>query len=307
MRRSLRAGDVVQVRSAAEVLATLDADGRLEGLPFMPEMARLVGRTFQVRRRADVTCIEGHGLRKLRDTVFLEDLRCDGASHDGCQRQCLIFWKEAWLRPADEAAQTPDPLAERQALRRLAALPTRAGDHFACQSTALAAATRPLPRWDVGHLIADLARGQLTAAQFLGMAWRTVANSLRRPLGLNELDALAGESGRAPKGSLGLAQGEWVRVRSAEEIRRTLGPDSKNRGLSFEPEMTRHVGALHQVDFPVRKIVLEESGRMVALTSTVALKGVTCQGACARNCPRANTLYWREAWLERVAQRQAAE
>jgi hypothetical protein len=32
---SLRAGDVVEVRSKAEILSTLDQDGRLENLPFM--------------------------------------------------------------------------------------------------------------------------------------------------------------------------------------------------------------------------------------------------------------------------------
>ena len=34
----LRSGDVVEVRPAAEILATLDADGALEAVPFMPEM-----------------------------------------------------------------------------------------------------------------------------------------------------------------------------------------------------------------------------------------------------------------------------
>jgi hypothetical protein len=306
MRRPLRAGDVVHVRSAVEVLASLDAEGRLDGLPFMPEMTAHCGRMFRVRRRADVTCVEGHGLRKLRRTVFLEDLRCDGAAHDGCQRDCLTFWKEAWLRPAGVSAALADPLAERRALERLRALPTRLGDRYVCQSTALAAASRPLPRWDVRHLFTDLARGELTVGGLIAIAWRMLANGARRPLGLGDLDALAGDNGRAPKGSLGLARGDWVRIRSAGEIRRTLGPNSKNRGLSFEPEMTRHVGELRQVDFPVRRIILEETGAMASLTSTVALKDLTCQGLCARNCPRANTLYWREAWLERVAERQAA-
>jgi hypothetical protein len=39
---------------------------------------------------------------------------------------------------------------------------------------------------------------------------------------------------------------------------------------------------------------------MVQLTNTVALEGVVCQGLCAKNCPRANYLYWRESWLRRV-------
>ena len=35
---NLRVGELVEVRSEDEILATLDVDGELEGLPFMPEM-----------------------------------------------------------------------------------------------------------------------------------------------------------------------------------------------------------------------------------------------------------------------------
>ena len=44
----LRVGDIVEVRSEAEILATLDENGRLESLPFMPEMLALCGRRFRV-------------------------------------------------------------------------------------------------------------------------------------------------------------------------------------------------------------------------------------------------------------------
>ena len=35
---TIGAGDWVEVRSKEEILATLDEHGRLEGLPFMPQM-----------------------------------------------------------------------------------------------------------------------------------------------------------------------------------------------------------------------------------------------------------------------------
>ncbi|MFI4934446.1 MAG: hypothetical protein ACHP7N_07495 [Caulobacterales bacterium] len=307
MSRAFRTGELVVVRSAAEILATLDGDGMLDHLPFMPEMARSCGQQLRVRRRAGKTCVEGYGIRRLRDTVFLDDARCDGAAHDGCQRNCLVFWKEAWLRRPDEAAPAADPLAERRARRALERAATRQGERFFCQSTQLASATTPLARWDLSHLLADVAFGDLTIPQLLSLLWRSLANRLRRPLGLGDLDVLAGENGRAPKGQLALRAGDWVKIRAAEDIRGTLGPDSKNRGLSFEPEMTRHVGEIHQVEFSVEKIILEETGKMARLTNTVALSGVVCQGLCAQNCPRANTLYWREAWLEPIAEQQAAE
>ena len=45
----------------------------------------------------------------MRDTVYLEDLRCDGSGHGGCQAGCRIYWKEAWLRRVDgePVASTP--------------------------------------------------------------------------------------------------------------------------------------------------------------------------------------------------------
>ncbi len=124
--RELRAGDVVRVRSEAEILATLDADGRLDGMPFMPEMLQQCGREVQVYRRADKTCdtIGPGPHRRLTGTVHLADLRCGGEAHGGCQAACLLFWKEAWLQrveaapdalPAPEVASTSASALERGA------------------------------------------------------------------------------------------------------------------------------------------------------------------------------------------------
>ena len=47
---NLKAHDWVIVKSPAEILATLDTDGMLDGLPFMPEMLELCGRTADTVR-----------------------------------------------------------------------------------------------------------------------------------------------------------------------------------------------------------------------------------------------------------------
>ena len=52
----LRPGDIVEVKPAAEILATLDADGALDAMPFMPEMLQYVGRRFTVSRRVEKIC-----------------------------------------------------------------------------------------------------------------------------------------------------------------------------------------------------------------------------------------------------------
>src|SRR5271155_5328365 len=106
--RKLKVGNWVEVRSKEEILRTLDVEGRLDGMPFMPEMFAFCGKRFQVYKRAHKTCdtvfpVRG---RRVSEAVHL-DTRCDGASHGGCQASCLIFWKDAWLRPAGDNSAKP--------------------------------------------------------------------------------------------------------------------------------------------------------------------------------------------------------
>jgi len=48
---NLMAGEVVEVRSQEEILATLDQSGRLAAMPFMPEMLQFCGKRFRVFKR----------------------------------------------------------------------------------------------------------------------------------------------------------------------------------------------------------------------------------------------------------------
>src|SRR5581483_6061338 len=93
-KEELRRGDLVEVKSPSEILATLDQRGALADLPFMPEMAPFCGRRFTVERRAEKICDTIHytGSRRLHGAVLLEDLRCDSSAHDGCQAECRFFW-----------------------------------------------------------------------------------------------------------------------------------------------------------------------------------------------------------------------
>src|SRR3954447_9063859 len=102
----LRKGDVVEVRSAADILATLDDRGERDALPFMPEMVAMCGRRFTVAARAERICdtIAAAGVRAMEDTVVLERATCDGSGHGGCAAACLVYWKEDWLRKVDRVA-----------------------------------------------------------------------------------------------------------------------------------------------------------------------------------------------------------
>lgn len=294
-------GQTVFICSAAEIAATLDADGKLEGLPFMPEMARHCGTPARIHRHVDKTCVEGQGMRRMTSTVLLEGLRCDGSAHDGCQRNCMFFWKEAWLRPAYETGvveSKPDLRALPE--RSLLDLPTRRGDGYCCQSTELLTATQSMSRWSLGPFLREIRRGELSVPGFMQILYRTSFDRLRSLLGLRKVGAMAGSRRGNARGHLGLQPGDWVEVLSYAEIQATLDPNGKNCGLSFEPAMSEYIGRRFQVERPVERIILEQTGKMVSLTHTVTVKGVTCQGPCSKNCPRNNDLYWRECWLRRV-------
>ena len=87
---SLRPGEEVEVRSEQEILETLDENGALDSMPFMPEMLAFCGKRFVVEKRADKTCdtVMRTGGRRLRDSVHLKGIRCDGSFHGGCAASC---------------------------------------------------------------------------------------------------------------------------------------------------------------------------------------------------------------------------
>src|SRR5215471_2056176 len=107
---ALRAGDWVEVRTRQEILRTLDRDGRLDGMPFMPQMLSYCGQIFRVLRSAHKTCDPVYTCtsRRLPSAVHL-DLRCDGKAYGGCQAGCLLFWKEAWLKPVSDTRSSAHP------------------------------------------------------------------------------------------------------------------------------------------------------------------------------------------------------
>jgi hypothetical protein len=273
---------------------------------FMPEMARYCGRRFTVFRRADKTCVEGSGMRLLRGAVLLEGVRCDGSLHDGCQRGCLYFWKEAWLKPcgkdgraSSDESSGPSVAQQDEADPRVAGLATRHGDRYYCQSTELLHATSELPRWSLGHYFRDIANRQLSLPRFVRLLWRVAMNKLYRALGFEGYGVIRGAAALVPKGNLELQAGEWVEVRSRAEVLATVDAEARNQGLSFEIEMLEHCGQRCRVAYPIQKIISERTGKMLHLTNTVALEGVVCRGLCGKNCPRSNYYYWREIWLRR--------
>ena len=96
-----------------------------------------------------------------------------------------------------------------------------------------------------------------------------------------------------------------MQVRSKQEILETLGPNLRNRGLSFDVEMVRFCEkGTHKVLRRVERIVDEKTGLMIELPNPcLILDGVTCSGNLSLErmfCPRHIYPYWRAIWLKSV-------
>lgn len=312
---SLRPGDIVRVRSADEILTTLDAEGACEGIPFMPEMIQYVDRQFRVSIRIEKICwyTEESSSRRLPNTVLLEDLRCDGSAHGGCQAECRIYWKDAWLEKVAEGTSVGQ--SDQAALRELRAyvtprtrttrdLQTGTEEVFRCQITESVKASTPLHPRDWGQYVAEVRNGNVGVVHFLRVALRMSVWRIAHRLGRHpDMPKLAGED-RVDGEKLGLEAGELVEVRSPDEIGATLDQDAKHRGLRYSEEMTPACGKRFRVKNRVDRLIDEHTGRMIELKNDcIVLENFVCQGdrsPSALFCPRAAYPLFRESWLRRV-------
>jgi hypothetical protein len=318
--RPLR-GDVVRVRSREEILATLDDNAALRGHVFMPEMLQFCGKELPVAARAHKTCdiigLTGTS-RRLTDTVHLEDARCDGSAHGGCQAGCLLFWPEEWLEWPDEpgrpiaaaaagGAMTEDGLyAATMTVREPGAEPV-----YRCQATDITQASSHQRVRDVRQYVEDVHSRNVSLWFILRSLIVEVFNTYQRrsrrwlPRWLRLKDGKefpfysgTGTGERTPR--LHLQPGELVEVKSKDEIMATLSPENKNRGMWFDQEQLVYCGTRATVGRQVTRIVDERTGKMIKLGDCVVLDDVVCLGKYRLACPRAVTPYWREAWLRRV-------
>jgi hypothetical protein len=103
----LQVGERVQVRPAKEILATLNADGKNRGLAFEYEMLRHCGRTYRVLARMSRIIDEKSGrmITLANECIVLEGVTCHGLDKRRrlfCPRESYFYWREAWLRRADD-------------------------------------------------------------------------------------------------------------------------------------------------------------------------------------------------------------
>lgn len=99
---------------------------------------------------------------------------------------------------------------------------------------------------------------------------------------------------------LSLQPGEWVQVKSEEQIRATLDSNGSCKGLRWMAGMNKHCGKQYRVLKRLEVMMLESTGKYRKVKNTVLLEGAMCDGSPFNGCDRSCFFFWREAWLRRI-------
>lgn len=306
----LRAGEIVEIRSLEEILATLDSRGELDSLPFMPEMEAWCGKQAQVFRRVNKIWdwIRFSGQRRMLDTVILENFRCDGCHHGGCQGDCPLLWKEAWLRRASKVRKPQlSQISGSFAPMDLRQFTTRIDEEtsetrFVCQLSRLPEAST-LTSWNnPRNLLREISCGNVRIGPFFTYIAIHLFNSVQRRTGSPLFPFVAqSQMDVTPHEVLNLQPGELVRVKSKREIEQTLGANGRNRGLWFDTDMTRFCGGTYKVRARAMRQIDERTGKLATFKNAcITLEGVTAVGEYYELAPLDERIFWREIWLERA-------
>ena len=96
---SLKAGDLVRIRSKEEIRVTLGDWNNLKGCIFMEEMWRYCETPQRVLKPVVRFLDErDYRVKRVQDTVILEGVNCQGTVDFGpCDRNCFFFWRKEWL------------------------------------------------------------------------------------------------------------------------------------------------------------------------------------------------------------------
>jgi hypothetical protein len=336
---TVHVGEILEVRSKEEILALLDKNGRTEGMPFMPEMLEHCGKRLRVSGSAHKSCDTvknpGKGI-SLPGGVHLEGSRCTGAGHGGCQAGCLIFWKEAWLKPV--AGGRPSQLAAAKSEGGCTEADVQNAAYgadskpdsirYSCQATELPNCTTVLPYWDARQYVQDYLTGNaslwkiISSLIYAGYSVITQANrpkwgvpfravydvyqSLRGGIAYPSRPGKLADGTAGPLMALDLRPGEFVRVKTHQQILETLTVKNRHRGMGFDAEIVPFCGKTYRVLRRIETFIDEHSGKIRHMkTPAVILENVWCGAHYAKTrlfCRRAIYIWFREAWLERVAE-----
>ena len=163
------------------------------------------------------------------------------------------------------------------------------------------AATRPLPWWEPQQYVRDVWWNRVSPFEVVRGIAIAAFSKLRKMLFGRPYPHVSGSLKRTPSEKLDLQAGEWVAVKTKEEILATLDVGGRNRGMTFDAEMLPYCGQTFRVLRRVERIIDESSGRIIEPAGVaIILEDVICKARFRRSCPRSIFPYWREIWLRRL-------
>ena len=297
-------GDLVEVKTWDEIRATLDAQGCLDQLPFMPEMLSMCGKRARVFR-----CMhrlfdyrKTRRMRHMDGAVLLVGIMCDGASHGNCEAACHTIWKSSWLKRIDQSkdgsisSETTLSLQGTEILQYGTQAP-----NYACQLTQLSAASMPIGKWSLVNFFRPLVSGNVAPLAFI-VGWLThLFNEIqhqRQGVGYPQFTDIE----RDPEQYDGpqLKVGDHVIIRSPAQIRATLNDNLEHRGMGFETDMLKYCGQRHTVQLEIRKLIDIVTGEMRTMkTPAYLLQGIHFSGERQQFNAQYEPLFWRAAWMRR--------
>ena len=301
----LKIGDWVRIRKTGQIEKTL-VDGRLDGLPFMPEMVDYCDHSFRIKRFASKVCVNDESIEicSLENCVILQmENRCDGSSHGNCDMGCDFIWKWDWLIKLDQppvadseptVADAPEFLAQ---LVQISTHGSEQSNRFCCQATELTHATNRLSPLQFKQYVSDSKLNKVPKIAIV----KFIASVLLKKI-TKQSDNLSGPCRVKTPGSKLLNIGDRVRVKSLEEIRSTLDEKGCNRGLWFDPkEMAAFCGQELVVSRKIERLIDEKTGELRVLkTPSYVLSETSCSGIFRRFCTRGMLHFWREIWLTKT-------
>ena len=330
----LRVGDRVRVKSIEEILSTLDSDGKVEGLPFMPEMVAFAGRTLPVDAVTHRTCgtvkiCETSGTtRHMEGAVHLRGVRCDGSCTRGLSGRLpdLLeaavagggFPGEHRRRPSWRRRRLPTTCRPRWPPPPGATGTTTDDPVYSCQGPAMLRATSvrlATPTRALGRRrpLGQRGRAHTALASFAVLAfnrWQGAgANGCQRRCGFAAGGSWpwyvpSGERRRYPP--LDLQPGELVEVRSRDRDR---GHPRRQRRPSWPSLRCRDAPLLREAHGSLPGSTASSTRRPAGCSGSATASSSRTSGVRARSgrvCRRKIYTYWREAWLRRVGPPQDA-
>lgn len=96
--------------------------------------------------------------------------------------------------------------------------------------------------------------------------------------------------------------GETIRVRSREEIEKTLSPERERHGCLFMDEMGSYCGTVQRIFKPVLRYLDGNDYKVRQCQGIYLLKDVRCRGSqLPEGCDCCCLFFWREEWLEKIS------